>query len=161
MSTEKPYRPNSAVIVTDGNGRVLLCERADLPGAIQTVQGGIDAGETALQAAHRELHEEIGLSDSKFRIVASLPDPYRYDWPKEILAQLEPNDAFWQYRGQEQYFFLAQTPPDATFRLDGHGQEFSRVWWGTPQEMIAGAWEYKRAILKDALKKFGLLTQNS
>lgn len=154
------YRKNAAVIVTDGNGRVLLCEREDLPGAVQTVQGGIDDGETALEAARRELHEEIGLSDGEFRIVASLPDPYRYDWPKEVLARLRPTDAFTKFAGQEQYFFLAEAPSDASFRLDGHAREFRRVWWGAPRELVDGAWEYKRPILQAALERFGLLEKN-
>jgi len=155
MST---YRPNAAIIVTDGNGRVLLCERADLPGAVQTVQGGIDEGETAEQAATREIQEEIGLHSSDYAIVSSLPEPMRYAWPAELRDRLrQERDAFGEFEGQEQYFFLARVAPDVTFDLDAHVREFSNVRWGTPQEMVDGAWEYKRNNLKAALEGFGLL----
>ncbi|OGL94886.1 hypothetical protein A2348_05360 [Candidatus Uhrbacteria bacterium RIFOXYB12_FULL_58_10] len=158
MST---FRPNAAVIVTDGNGRVLLCEREDLPGAIQTVQGGIDEGETPEMAARRELHEEIGLSPPHYEFVASLPNPMRYEWPQELLDRwrAQPGDRFSAYDGQEQYFFLARVSPDATFNLDAHAREFSRCSWGTPQQMLDGAWEYKRSVLKSALEQFGLIKE--
>lgn len=156
MST---YRPNAAIIVTDGNGRILLCEREDLPGAIQTVQGGIDAGESPEDAARRELYEEIGLRPDAYEIVASLPEPLRYDWPPELKKRwsLNPFDRFSKYDGQEQHFFLVRVSPDATFDLDAHAREFSRCEWGTPSELLEGAWEYKRPILKSALEQFDLL----
>lgn len=152
MST---YRQNAATIITDGNGRVLLCERVDQPGAVQTVQGGIDQGETPDAAARRELWEEVGLSDDQFELIASLPAPIRYDWPAEVKARLKERDQI--FDGQEQYFFLARVSQDAPFDLDTHEREFSRVFWGTPQELVDGAWEYKRATLKAALTQFGML----
>lgn len=151
------YRPNAAVIVTDGNGRVLLCERADLPGAVQTVQGGIDPGETPVEAARRELGEEIGLTPSQFEIIGSVPETFKYVWPPEVLDRVRRDRPEETRVGQEQTIFLARVAPDVTFDLDAHAREFSRVWWGAPQEMVDGAWEYKKAILKSALKHFGLM----
>lgn len=151
------YRPNAAVIVTDGNGRVLLCERADLPGAVQTVQGGIDEGETPLEAARRELGEEIGLEPSQFEIVGSVPETFKYVWPPEVLARVRRDRPDETHIGQEQTIFLARVAPDVEFDLDAHVREFSRVWWGTPQEMVDGAWEYKKTVLKSALEHFGLM----
>lgn len=156
-SSEPLYRKNAAVIVTDGAGRVLLCERADLPGAVQTVQGGIDADETPEQAAKRELNEEIGLTHSQFELIQSLPEPMRYTWPEEVRQWFIDRAELDQYDGQEQYFFLAKVAPDVSFNVTTHAQEFSRVWWGTPEEMVERSWEYKREILKKALTQFGLL----
>lgn len=151
------YRQNAAVIVTDGNGRVLLCERADLPGAVQTVQGGIDEGETPVEAARRELQEELGLDPSGYEIVGSIPETLTYIWPPEVLAHFRQGRFTDDCIGQEQHFFLARVAPDVMFDLDQHVREFSRVWWGTPQEMLDGAWEYKKTILKSALEHFGLM----
>lgn len=151
------YRPNAAVIVTDGNGRVLLCERADMPGAVQTVQGGIDEGETPLEAARRELEEEIGLKPSQFEIIGSVPETFKYVWPPEVLARVRDERPDAPHIGQEQTIFLARVAPDAAFDLDAHVREFSRVWWGTPQEMVDGAWEYKKPVLRAAFERLGLL----
>lgn len=154
------YRPNAAVIIWDGNDRVLLCERADQPGAVQNVQGGIDPGETPLEAARRELWEEVGLSEGTYEIVASLPDPIRYDWPEEVRARVAANTPeSAHFIGQEQWFFLARVRPDATFDLALHIQEFSRVAWGSPRELVDNAWSYKRESHRQALLRFGLLNR--
>lgn len=59
-------RRAARVLLVDGDGRILLqncCDPAvgDLHGWWNTTGGGIDEGETAAQAAARELREETGL----------------------------------------------------------------------------------------------------
>ena len=49
------FRANVVAIVTDAKGRVMAFERSDVPGAWQLPQGGIDGGETPVEAAWREL----------------------------------------------------------------------------------------------------------
>ncbi|MBI1908491.1 NUDIX domain-containing protein [Candidatus Uhrbacteria bacterium] len=153
---QKKYRPNAAVLITDGNGRVLLCERLEPVRQVQTVQGGIDPGETAREAAVRELWEEVGLTPDQFDLVGEVPGTFRYDWPEEYRAQLKDPGA---YDGQEQTVFLAKTHPDVVFDLETHNKEFSRVWWGTPEEMIEKSWSAKRSILEAALRHFALLSE--
>jgi len=48
-------------VVRRGDGRVLAFERADRPGQWQLPQGGLERGETPVEAAWRELGEETGL----------------------------------------------------------------------------------------------------
>jgi putative (di)nucleoside polyphosphate hydrolase len=150
------YRPNAAVIVTDGKGHVLLCERSDLKyeGTWQTPQGGIDPGETAREAASRELGEELGLAPEEFEIIAESSQKYRYEWTEAYQAV----NPFRQYVGQEQQFFLAKVHPDAQFYLDtaGHG-EFRQVKWGSPADLVKYCWEAKRPGIEASLREFGLL----
>lgn len=152
---EKPYRKNAAVIITDGQGRVLLCKRNDpkFP-AVQTVQGGIDVGETARQAAIREVGEEVGVSPEKVEIIAELPEKSYYDFAPTFSLY----GGFEKYRGQEQTFFLAKVDPRTEFVLDADdNQEFVKVWWGTPEEFVHEAWDLKRPGIEKALRGFGLL----
>ena len=59
------YRLNAGIVVFNRQGKVLLCRRKGWPDAWQFPQGGIDTGETAEQAAVRELREETSLSGLK------------------------------------------------------------------------------------------------
>ena len=152
----KGYRPNAGIIVTDGKGHVLMCERTDLKyeGTWQTPQGGIDPGETGRDTAVRELQEELGLAPEEFEILAESTQKFRYEWP-DSYQMMNP---LREFRGQEQQFFLAQVHPGVEFYLDsaGHG-EFRRVMWGSPQDLLSKCWEPKRSGLESAMKEFGLL----
>jgi putative (di)nucleoside polyphosphate hydrolase len=147
------YRPNATILVTDGRGRLLICERAQLiEPAVQTVQGGIDDGETPAQAAVRELHEEIGLKEGSYELIGPLPTTWKYAWPQAYTDQLpQPS-----YIGQEQHYFLVTIDPKTAFDLNGHqSHEFKSVRWGSPQELVDGIWPPKRGGLVGALKSFG------
>jgi len=139
--------------VSDGNGRVLFCKRVGKFRNIQTVQGGIDDGETIEQAGRRELLEEIGLRPDAYELRASLIDAHRYEWPDWCIEENEH-----RYIGQEQSFLLATVHLPVEFNLDEHVREFSRVWWGRPEELVKKAWEVKRPGLEAALRGFGLLS---
>lgn len=148
------YRPNATVIVCDGHGQVLLCERITwVYHALQTVQGGIDAGETAEMAAVREVKEEIGLDSGQYQLQGPLDFTWKYIWPDGYVTSLGRSE----YIGQEQTYFLATVNQEVEFDLDTHSREFKRVWWGTPQELVDGSWELKRGGIERALKEFGLL----
>lgn len=150
------FRPNSAVVIFDRALRVLACERIDLPGALQFVQGGVDPGETALQAAVRELHEEIGLGAplqaSLLTLVGEVPGgPYRYEFPPG------KGDFFRAkgFVGQEQSFFLFYTEqPDAVVanaNLSGSGgeaPEFSSVQFLAYDAMLPSIWAPKRPVIE-------------
>ena len=151
------YRPNVAVLVTDGSGRVLLCTRIDETHT-QTVQGGIDAGETPKEAAMRELEEEIGLLPFDYEFIGVSDKKYKYDWPPETQERLAATG----YIGQEQQYFLIQVDSDIDFQLDTHeDQEFASVHWGSPAELVAQAWERKQPGLKGSLQEFGLLSRDA
>ena len=57
------YRPCVGLMLIGPDGRVFVARRNDISAeAWQMPQGGIDKGEEAEAAAHRELFEETGLS---------------------------------------------------------------------------------------------------
>ncbi|MFA6018155.1 MAG: NUDIX domain-containing protein [Patescibacteria group bacterium] len=157
MDSFERYRPNVAVLLTDGHGRVLLCERIEerYSGIFQTVQGGIDEGESVVDAALRETSEELGIDPSVITILGVMEKKFRYRWTEEYLASIAYRSS--PFIGQEHHFVFAQIEPGTPMVLDAHQREFRRVLWGTPQELIEKSWEGKRPGFIAALEYFGLL----
>jgi 8-oxo-dGTP diphosphatase len=87
MSPDPPERPTARVVLLDRHDRILLM-KGRLPGgkhgpaAWFTVGGGVEPGETYLEAAAREIREETGILEFELgpvlwlrRGVLHLPDP--------------------------------------------------------------------------------------
>ena len=66
----------------------------------QMPQGGIDQGESAEEAAFRELEEETGSKNAK--IIMCLDDWLQYDLPDELIGKALGG----KYKGQKQKWFL-------------------------------------------------------
>lgn len=131
-------------------GRVWVGNRIDTPGEHwQMPQGGIDEGESPLDAALRELHEEIGTD--KAEIVAEYPDWLKYDLPPEI------SHTIWggRYRGQKQrWFALRFTGQDEDICLDRQNPEFESWKWEDMDrlpELVVG---FKRDIYAKVVDAF-------
>ena len=67
MANKEIYRPNVAIIILNKEGKSLWCRRKQHDGW-QFPQGGIDDGETPLEAVLRETEEEVGLKESEIKI---------------------------------------------------------------------------------------------
>lgn len=70
------FRPNVAAIIQNHSAHILICERLDTAGTWQFPQGGVDFGETHVEALERELAEELSLQPWDYRIVTR-KGPYR------------------------------------------------------------------------------------
>jgi putative (di)nucleoside polyphosphate hydrolase len=120
------YRPAVAAIIQDRSGRILICERADRPGAWQFPQGGIEAGETPEEALAREIFEEISLPRSAYGI-AEVRGPYRYSFPAGITKK--------GFRGQAHYYFLLRLRGSKTLvNTTAANAEFRAARWIRPDE---------------------------
>ncbi len=141
----KLYRPNVAAILQKTSGKILICQRADYPECWQFPQGGIDEGETALQALHRELEEETGLKPSHYEIITSQKG-YRYDFPDD-------NPLKKGFAGQEQTYFLCRfLGQDSDIDLNTHNMEFTNFRWILPSD-FQPEWlpDFKRQVVSQAL----------
>ena len=84
-----PYRPCVGLVIINREGLIFAGQRFDSPQpAWQMPQGGIDPGETPMQAGLRELHEETGLSDDLVELIAETPDWVTYDLPDDLLGKV-------------------------------------------------------------------------
>src|SRR4029077_6820138 len=102
MSDTTPgYRPGVGIMLLNRAGEVFVGRRIDMPAmpAWQMPQGGIDPGETPLQAALRELKEEIGTA--KAELLAESQHWLKYDLPAGLARDIWGG----RYRGQQQKWF--------------------------------------------------------
>ena len=76
------FRAGAAAVISDAAGRVLALERADIPGAWQFPQGGLEDDETPVEAVFREIAEETGLSKDALTLVAHYPGLLAYELPR-------------------------------------------------------------------------------
>lgn len=120
------YRPNVALILEDGAGKVLIGERRDIVGAWQFPQGGVRKGESHQEALLREVEEEVLLSPYCYEIQES-KGPYRYQFSKGF----EKYPAI----GQEQYYYRALFLGDKSqMKMEDTSPEFRALRWIAPSE---------------------------
>ncbi|MDC9822118.1 RNA pyrophosphohydrolase [Devosia sp. ZB163] len=115
---DMPYRDCVGVAVFNREGRVFIGRRkaegdpessAALGAPWQMPQGGIDKGESAIDAAWRELYEETSIRTAD--LITEAPDWIYYDLPDEALGIALKG----KYRGQRQRWFA--------FRFTGEESE--------------------------------------
>lgn len=112
-------------------------------------QGGIDDGETPVEAACRELWEEVGTS--KALVLRESAQWLLYDVPEAI------RPAHWQGRwhGQAQkWFALAFTGRDSDIDLEAHDHEFSAWQWMDARDMVEHIVPFKRSVYDSVLEEF-------
>ena len=149
---ERLYRPNVAGLLVRKDGKLLICERSRQEGAWQFPQGGIDPGETALEAVRREIGEEVGFLPSQYDVVESRSG-YRYDYPPEVLEYVREK-RHQPFVGQEQEYFLCRLHEDAPEPSLDH-REFCAYRWITPDEFkLEWLPEFKKEVYARVLADF-------
>ena len=146
----RPYRPCVGIMLFNAAGKVFVGKRIDVDGDHwQLPQGGIDDGETAEQAAWRELHEEVGTDRAELLAVST--DWLSYDLPSDLSRQT------WQgrFRGQTQRWFAFRfTGDDKDIDLNAHKAEFEAWRWADIAELSGLVVDFKRDIYRKIVMEF-------
>ena len=133
MSEDLYYRRCAGVALINADGLVFVGQRkkerdsSEFGGRDwQMPQGGIDEGETALDAAKRELYEETNVQSA--RLIAEAPEWWSYDLPTETRGRWRG-----RYRGQTQRWFLfkfegRESEINTDYPANGHHAAEFRAW---------------------------------
>ncbi|GHD98186.1 RNA pyrophosphohydrolase [Defluviimonas sp. 20V17] len=147
-----PYRPNVGVTLINPQGLIWAGRRIDSAApAWQMPQGGIDRGETAAQAALRELEEETGIGPALVEYLACTEAPVRYDLPPELIGKIWKG----RFRGQEQDWFLYRfLGSDDQVNIVTDHPEFSEWRWLGAGEILDAIVPFKRAVYQEVIRAF-------
>lgn len=148
-----PYRPCVGVVLARPDGQIFAAQRIDSDvAAWQMPQGGIDPGETAQDAALRELWEETGVTADLVTITAQTTDWVHYDLPHHLVPRLWKG----RFRGQKQLWFLLQFHgTDADINIATQHPEFSEWTWIGAQALTDKIVPFKRDVYAKVLAEFG------
>jgi putative (di)nucleoside polyphosphate hydrolase len=133
-----PYRKCVAIFLIK-NSRIFVGKRIDVKDAWQLPQGGVEEGESYLDAAKRELFEETNVSSIEFLGSSSL---YIYDFPMDIVEILIKKRGQLRYAGQE-IIFLA-------FKFIGEEKEID-LQKNTPREFLDWKWTSEKELLDNII----------
>jgi putative (di)nucleoside polyphosphate hydrolase len=155
---DSEYRSGVGIMLLNDQWKVLVARRIrPAGGAWQMPQGGIDEGETPIQAAYRELKEELGITAAE--VVAESETWLRYDLPESV-----PREQ-WEkpWRGQRQKWFVMRfTGSDRDINLNTTREpEFDAWRWIPVSKLSETIVSFKRQVYLDLLDEFPHLSQQS
>ncbi|MBL0318021.1 MAG: RNA pyrophosphohydrolase [Alphaproteobacteria bacterium] len=144
------YRPGVGIMLFNEHNKIFVARRIDSRAdAWQMPQGGIDDNELPLEAALRELKEEIGTNHAT--IISQYPDWLYYDIPEELAKSLWNG----RYRGQRQRWFLMRfNGRDDEINLETEIPEFNDWQWASLDSIVDLIVPFKRTLYIQLLTQF-------
>ena len=153
-----PWRPNAVFVVLNDEGKVLLMRRSPTDWSLRDIgeriylgkydnywqlpQGGIDANETVMDCAKRELFEEIGLRTLSPIGTAKKTHAYLYNNAFRPLLR----NAF-HVRGQlQQVAYLNFSGSSEEIKLTP--EEVAEVRWIEPAELVQSVHEQRQPVTR-------------
>ena len=146
----RPYRPCVGIMLINSVNQIFVGQRFDNHGdAWQMPQGGIDAGETPIEAGFREMYEEIGTNKAK--LLCEHPDWLSYNIPEGLANQLWDG----KYRGQTQkWLAFRYMGDDADINIATEQPEFCEWRWSTVDSLHQLAVPFKRPVYSKIIADF-------
>ena len=148
MNEESNYRLNVGLIIVNNYGKVLICKRKN-SNQWQFPQGGIDKGESPIEAAKREIFEEVGIKPSKIKILGKIKDWVKYKIPKELAKKSFKKKGI---VGQKQKWFIFKIKSEACISfVNDPDNEFDDFAWVSYWRPIALIVSFKKEVYRNVL----------
>jgi putative (di)nucleoside polyphosphate hydrolase len=146
------FRANVGIILTNGDGELMLAGRAGSKGW-QFPQGGVLVGEDPEEAMYRELREEVGLDRDDVELLGVTSDWLRYRLPDKFVRRNSQPLCIGQ---KQRWFMLNLVSCSDRVRFDLCDQpEFDRVRWVDFWRPVNEVIYFKRRVYARALHELG------
>ena len=148
-----PMRIGVGIIVLNNQNRVFVGKRRDNPGDNwQMPQGGVDKGESYINAMKRELLEETSIKNIK--ILKEVDGIYEYELPDNLVGIIWKG----KFRGQKQKWFITKfLGNDSEINLNTKNPEFVDWKWIEPKLLPEVIVNFKKNLYLDLLAEINLV----
>ncbi len=150
MNNKKlPMRNGVGIIVLNNYNEVFVGKRKDNPiDKWQMPQGGVDEGESLINAMKRELFEETGIKNIK--ILKEIDRTYEYELPDNLVGIIWKG----KFRGQKQKWFITKfLGNDSEINLNTKHPEFIDWKWIDPKKLPEVIVNFKKKLYINLLKE--------
>ena len=136
-------------IILNRENKVFVGKRRDNPiDRWQMPQGGVDVGETYLDAVKREIFEETSIKNIK--ILKELDGFFSYELPRNLVGVI------WQgkFKGQKQKWFIVKfVGEEREINLKTKNPEFIEWKWIFPEDLPSVIVDFKQDMYLKLLKE--------
>ena len=154
MIDEFGFRANVGIVLINHAGQALLARRTGMS-AWQFPQGGIQEGESPIEAMYRELNEELGLGEAQVKLLGQTRKWLKYTLPERFIRKHQMPLCI----GQRQLWFLLElVVADENINVLSFSEpEFDTWRWAPYWEPISKVIDFKRDVYQQALKELAIL----
>ena len=148
-----PMRTGVGVIVLNKKNQVFVGKRKDNPeNKWQMPQGGVDKGESYINAMKRELFEETSIRNIK--ILKEVDRIYEYELPDNLVGIIWKG----KFRGQKQKWFITKfLGEDSEINLKTKHPEFIDWKWIEPKMLPEVIVNFKKDLYINLLKEINFV----
>ncbi len=144
-----PLRNGVGIILLNQENKVFVAKRIDNPKNYwQMPQGGVDDGESFLNAAYRELEEETSIKNVE--LIKEIDGTITYELPDHLLGIIWKG----KYKGQKQKWFLMKyLGKDMDINIKTKRPEFLEWKWIEIDDLTKVVVNFKLHVYEELTKK--------